>query len=913
MDDIFELVKEKNQIEDVIEEAGYPLRRSGSAYMKWTEHDSFVIDVRRQFFSRNGEQPVGLPDFGDVIDFVMWWKRTDAKGAVEYLARRAGLPEPTWGQPSEVRVATRRREDALTVAARVFVGWLRKDSEAMAYALGRGWTEETIAKAGLGFTGRGTPAEVEELRERMRAEGVELDSPAAVAVLGYVGNVEGWMRKHLEAWPTDWLSKQKLLGMPSGMLVYPHVYGGRVRYLSSRAIPEVAAEWVEKMKSYNLHSALVGSRQVFFNHVYGPRETRCVVVEGQADAITLGQWGIPAVAMAGTAADNDVLQVVRERHDHLYIAMDQDKAGDKAALPIGEALGPMSRMIRWPEQHKDLNDWLQYMVNELGLTDVGKQTELAQRTLDRARTYVEYVCGQVGNLQGSPKVDGMKEAATLINRMEAEDKSILLKDLAKHLGVTIRELNRLLSTNEKKNAQDERRKADNEKPEVEEITGGYIDGWLIEMTYDPEDMSTGFAYRDPDGNVGEAGYLDINKVRYVPMIPDSVIIKEAVVLPSGLGPKQTPSELVNEITAFIHKYYDIDSFFGRLAAFYIVFTWVYDSFRKLSYLRALGDWGSGKTEFIWRIGHLCYRMMKMTGAASTSAMFRLIDQYKGTLYMDEVDWKASEAEDDKIKILNTGNSKGNPVWRTIDIGDGKFKAEAYEVYGPKLLSMRKPFKDQATESRCITLNVRKRTTRELLAKGIPLEVGAAFFEEARELRNKLLTWRMHRWEPEIEVSNADIDVRIEPRLNQVTLPLKRLVDDPEMKEQIESFIRTYNDKLVQERSQTLEGKVLLAIYRIRNEPPEMIKGEPYWDITTMNIAKVLNKILDDENALDDPEKEEARKKRTYEITSRKVGSLLRNVGLETDRLTGGPNKGNYVLIWDELRIESLFESYGIEE
>ena len=40
---------------------------------------------------------------------------------------------------------------------------------------------------------------------------------------------------------------------------------------------------------------------MFYNHVYAPNTDRLVLVEGQADAVTFGQWGIDAVAIAGTS------------------------------------------------------------------------------------------------------------------------------------------------------------------------------------------------------------------------------------------------------------------------------------------------------------------------------------------------------------------------------------------------------------------------------------------------------------------------------------------------------------------------------------------------------------------------------------------------------------------------------------
>lgn len=898
-DDIFEQVKEANQIQDVIEEAGFQLRRSSARYMRAREHDSFVVDVQNQAFFWNSRQLQG-----DVITFVQDWKRTDAKGAVEFLARRAGLPDPEWGAPSEVRVATRRREDAFTVAARIFVRRLRNDGQAMAYALGRGWTEETIKEAGLGYTGKGTKEEAEELRQAFEREGVDLDSPAAVAVIGYVGNVEKWAKaKNLEVLPTDWISKQELKGMPSRMLVYPHVYGGRVRYLSCRSVGE-------RKFHYNLPVALAGNRKVYFNQAYSPGDKRCVVVEGQADAVSLGQWGIPAVALAGTAADSQALANVRERHEHLYIAVDQDQAGQTALLPIGEALGPLSRLIRWPMAHKDLNDWLQAMAKD-GLSDVVKQSELAERALATSIPYVQHVCLQVGKLMGAPRQDGLKTAVRLINSIDDEvAKTDLRGDLAKALGINIREYNALLKA-DMQEAKDERRGAEDDQETIVETVGGYFGGWLVELTYDAETETTGLVYRDPTGNVGEATKLDIEGTRYIPVRPNNLMLQEVILFPSQLGPKKTTKELVDLLVDFLARYYDFkgDMFFMKLSAYYALFTWVYDSFQVVPYLRALGDYGTGKTQMIWRVGHLCYRLTKTSGASTLSPIFRIINKYRGTLFLDEADFGKSDATIEIIKLLNTGYMKGVPMLRSRDSGGGDFEIDPFNVFGPKLIATRELFQDKATESRCLTMEVMGGPVK----RGIPRILNKGFYQEALSIRNMLLTWRMYTWQEEIEVSDDDFDSKIEDRLNQVTMSLKKLVADEEMKVDIQEFIRTYNQKLILERSDTLEAKILEALVKIRDATPKMISGEPYWDLTIGNVTLVANEIIDEQNRMLDPEAEERRQKTKKDLSPRGVGAIIdKKLNLRREKRTRDPNKGRFEVIWDEERIVMLCERYGVE-
>ena len=388
MDDIVEQVKAKNPIEDVLEQDGYPLRKVGR-YARCSRKDDndLVVDTLQQSYHWNKRS-----EHGDVINWVMNRQKTDFKGAVEWLAIRAKLPVPSWGKGDHrERLAARAREDAWAVALHLMNKWLWDDAAALAYVRGRGWCDETITKAQLGFSGHATPDELNAMRGEFSMHQVDLESPTAVAITGFRGDVKGWAKAHglydHPEWPRQWEEWGFVPGMMGkSRLVYPHLVAGRVRYFSGRNIlgAEVNSEGRE-IKAFNLPKALAGERQAFFNHEYAPRADECVIVEGQADAITLAQWGIPAVAIVGTAFTDHAVLIgdLRERHNRLYVALDADTAGVNALVgrkrnwPLADLFGPMARVIRWPKEKwtgadgkahetKDANDLLQMMVAQGG-------------------------------------------------------------------------------------------------------------------------------------------------------------------------------------------------------------------------------------------------------------------------------------------------------------------------------------------------------------------------------------------------------------------------------------------------------------------------------------------------------------------------------------------------------------------
>lgn len=142
-------------------------------------------------------------------------------------------------------------------------------------------------------------------------------------------------------------------------LVYPHLVAGKVRYFSARNILGSENQDGRIIKSWNVPVALGGKRQVYFNQAYGRRADEVVLVEGQADAITLGQWEVAGVALAGTSWEDhgELLGSLRERHKTIYVCLDNDEAGEAALegrdgeWPVEKLLGPMCRVIRLSSQN----------------------------------------------------------------------------------------------------------------------------------------------------------------------------------------------------------------------------------------------------------------------------------------------------------------------------------------------------------------------------------------------------------------------------------------------------------------------------------------------------------------------------------------------------------------------------------
>jgi len=856
-------IKEAVRIEDVIGET-FPLRGTGR-YLRAEAHNSLVVDVHNQayFWNSQGEQ-------GDVITWVGKRQNTDFKGAVRWLCKKEGLPAPEWGKQTQAAAMRRQRYDALTVAARYFVKVLRGDEGGAArdYCYSRGWVDETIRAAGLGFVAADY---AKGLGGEFSMHGIDPGLKAAAACLK----------------------------IGAGMLVYPHVEHGQVVYLSARS--------VEGKRHYNPPVELIGERRIYVNWAYSRKDERVVVVEGQADAVTLGQWGIPAVALAGVSSKQSALRLL-SRHEGVCVGLDQDEAGIKGARVIADALSPLTRLAAWPEG--DVNEWLQ----------AGGTQEECEALLAAAPMWVEVVAREAGQAENGQRPNALRRAFRVVARMGTFELAAYREGLAKLMDLKLREFSGMLKATE---PLEKGEGGEDSPPVLWTVVGGQIqvkdteDFYLVETIYRPPDGAAGasaisggktlLAVRDMEGQISILPHLDVDGIRYVPPPSETqMLTKRVVSFAEEVGPLLPTRELVKRTGETIHKYVDIDPFFEKLSAYYVLFTWMYDCFNTIPYLRFRGDYGTGKSRARRVIGALCFRPMRASGAATVSPIFRMIDMWQGTLLVEEADYDKSDYAAEIVKIYNQGYDREQGiVLRSGDKQTG-FETEAYVCFGPKILAMRGDFKDEALTSRFLTKEMGGPTVRA----DIPIEMPREFeLEEAPRLRGALLRYRLEHWRPFIELNYAALDMSIEPRLNQIVLALYSLVDDVELLAELQDFVKEYNKQLIEDRGLTLVAKVLeaLTVQWYLEQNKELRER----DLSTLTITGRVNQLIDFENfGYDDYLKKHFGDKKA--VTDRKIGSVLRR-NLQLQSMRSSVFNGRHVVEWNEERVETLRKRYGVND
>ena len=934
IDELIEQVKHTVRIEDVI---GREFSITGRGRRLTTrEHDSLKIDVDTQsywWYSQNTH--------GDLISWVMERKGWDFKSALEELCRMANLPVPDWSkQDPTVRLAAREREDVFSVASDVFHRWMLADAAAMEYAHNRGWNDETISRMRLGFCGKYDDRVKlrKEMHDALAAAGIDPRAPAAVAILGLHGaDVRQWGIDYGVSPDKDWLEKKEIKGVIGwNRLVYAHYFGARCGYFSLRDLT--------KKEHYNPVKVLAGDRQIYANSFWSKSAPIVVVVEGQADAITLDQWGIPAIALNGVAADTRIANLIGANNQNkratFYLGLDSDKAGSfdsiiaepsehkpNNTLKTARLLGPMTYILEWEEIGKAFIADLQSDESIKDANDILKISTRRGMNQDEVRhlvgvlinncstVFVEKFAMLAGKEEGSKLDRAIKQAGEIIAEMDEMSLARKQGALARALGLDQRELKRMIKVHLHED------KKDSEGDDYEYTMGGFIKGWVLDYIYDPEDGQSLLAWREPNGKI-DCGYkVSIEGKKYAAMPPTETITKGGIQLASKLGTKKETRELAVLIEMFMKRVFMLaNPLFYKIISYYVLLTWVYDSFAAIPYLRATGEPGSGKSELMKRIGMLCYRTMSSSGASSTSSLFRMVERYKGTVLMDEMDLKDSGASADIVKFLTQGAMEDGPIYRTEKvIVDGKeeFQETMFQTFCPKLIGMQGDFFDKAVGSRCITFPVQPRETYELVDAGIALERNKMMKAEAVAIRNLLLRWRLENWQPQREINPEFYNLNITARLNQITVAILMIAeDDPVLRQEINKFMNEYHLYLIQDKAMSVEARIIEAMWKIYKYPDlhlAMVERNPDGreQIKIGNIKNIANQIMKEMN-MDDDDKEEddskLKKKKKDAISAQMVGHRLREK-LQFE-ITNRSSKGFYV-IWDEKRMSAISRRYGV--
>ena len=342
-DDIIEEVRQKNDIVDVVSQYVRLTRRGSTYFGLCPFHNektpSFSVTPGKQMY-----YCFGCGAGGNVYNFIMEYENYTFGEALKHLADRAGVELPKIEYSREVREKAEQRAELLEInkqAAQYYYYQLRTEGGKIGYQYlsGRGLSEETTRKFGLGYSDKFGGGLYKFLKskgysdERLRESGLF--------------NVDERHGMYDKFWNRVIFPIMDVNNRVIG-------FGGRVmgdgkpKYLNS---PETKIF----DKSRNLYG---------LNIARTTRKKYLILCEGYMDVISMHQAGFTnAVASLGTALTSGHASLLKRYTQEVLLLYDSDEAGIRAALrgiPILRDAGVSSRVVNL-KPYKDPDEFIKNM------------------------------------------------------------------------------------------------------------------------------------------------------------------------------------------------------------------------------------------------------------------------------------------------------------------------------------------------------------------------------------------------------------------------------------------------------------------------------------------------------------------------------------------------------------------------
>ncbi len=311
-DDIIEEVRMKNDIVDVISQYVRLTRRGSSYFGLCPFHNektpSFSVTPSKQMY-----YCFGCGAGGNVYNFIMQYENYSFGEALSHLAERAGVELPKIEYSKEAREKAEKSATLLEInkkAAQYFYYQLRREGgkNAYDYLTGRGLSEETISKFGLGYSDKYSDDLYKYLKSQNYSDELLRESG--------LFNVDERQGMYDKFWNRVIFPIMDVNNRVIG-------FGGRVmgdgkpKYLNS---PETRIF----DKSRNLYG---------LNIARTTRKNYLILCEGYMDVISMHQAGFTnAVASLGTALTSGHASLVKRYTQEVLLLYDSDEAGIRAAL-----------------------------------------------------------------------------------------------------------------------------------------------------------------------------------------------------------------------------------------------------------------------------------------------------------------------------------------------------------------------------------------------------------------------------------------------------------------------------------------------------------------------------------------------------------------------------------------------------
>jgi len=268
----------------------------------------------------------------------------------------------------------------------------------------------------------------------------------------------------------------------------------------------------------------------------------------------------------------------------------------------------------------------------------------------------------------------------------------------------------------------------------------------------------------------------------------------------------TAPELYAAIDKHLKKYLDAPDIDREMFIYYCLYSWYHQKTNTAPYLRFIADTGNGKSRFQRVTGDLTFYPIKAGGSSTPSGIMRIKEKWNGTLLIDEADLRESSTTNELVKYLNLGFEKGQYFIKTDK--DNPKEQDIFDPFCPKVIAMRHPFQDNATEGRLLSF-----TPKETTRKDIPIILPATYNDEVDCLRAGIAIFVMRNWASVDGEKIIDLrEATIEPRLKQLAIPLSIVLQlFPDGESRLKTYLNMRQKEVQRTRASSLEGMTFNSV------------------------------------------------------------------------------------------------------
>lgn len=408
-EEIIQKIKEENDIVDIVSEV-VTLKKTGKNYLgRCPFHNektpSFTVSSEKQIY-----KCFGCGEAGNVISFVMKTRNMAFPEAVKLLGEKVGIvvdDADSPGKSSATNEKFKRMYDINVQAARYFYTNLKRFKAPYEYLKGRGITDETIKKFGIGFALDNWQGIRSYLKQRGFSEEEILE--LGLTTKNEKGNIYDRFRNRI---------------------IFPVFnVSGRVIGFGGRVLDDSKPKYLNSPETPIFHKGtnLYGLNLAIKNN---PART-VIMVEGYMDVISLSQQGVTnVVATLGTALTEGQCKLLKRYIDTVIVSFDSDVAGQNATirgLEILQKSGFDLKILQIPSG-KDPDEFIRSYGREKFLNLVDGALPIIDFKLRMAEKGIDFSKQEM-------VIKYLKRVVSVLKDLDPLEKAVYIKQVSEKSGI----------------------------------------------------------------------------------------------------------------------------------------------------------------------------------------------------------------------------------------------------------------------------------------------------------------------------------------------------------------------------------------------------------------------------------------------------------------------------------------------